>query len=303
MYKKILISVVLIAGAVALLPHTFFNNPKVSPAISGITTTVEKSPEPALPVAPELVSNVPPPDLRAKSVLALDLATGTNLYSKDFDRQSEIASLTKLMTAMVTLDHVNRNEIVTVTNDDVKVVGSNMGLVPDEKITVDNLLKGLLIPSSNDAAQTLARYVGGTEGDFVSMMNQKAEALALSNTHYANPIGFDAPDNYSSALDLSKITQEFLKYDLLSKIVDTKAEDVTSTDGKIIHHLHTSNKLLLENPDVVGVKTGETTGAQGNLIVKINHNLHPVLTIVLNTSDREGDSRKLIDWIYDSYKW
>jgi D-alanyl-D-alanine carboxypeptidase (penicillin-binding protein 5/6) len=161
----------------------------------------------------------------------------------------------------------------------------------------------MLVPSSNDAAQTLARFIGGDEDKFVNMMNDKAKVLGLADTNFSNPVGLDSADNYSTALDLSKITQEFLKYSLLSDIVNTKAEDVTSIDGTIIHHLHTSNKLLLENPEVVGVKTGFTTEAQGNLIVKINHNGAEVLTIVLNTPNREDDTQKLIDWIFRAYRW
>ncbi len=178
-----------------------------------------------------------------------------------------------------------------------------MGLVEGEQITVEHLLQGMLIPSNNDAAVALARFVGGNQDNFVLMMNEKAQTLQLKNTHFSNPDGLVSADNYSTANDLSKITKEFLKYSLLERIVATAGLDVSSVDGKFVHKLKTSNKMLLDNSDVVGVKTGFTSDAQGNLILKIDQKGIEILTIVLNTPNREDDTQKLIDWVYANYKW
>lgn len=302
MYKKVVLGVALVSAMAVSLPHKIWQAKPVDPQIAGIST-VGAGGEDKQFAAPEFLSNIQPPQVSAKAALAIDLNTGTNLYSWNFDEKLPIASLTKLMTAMVVLDKVNKDSVVTVEKSDLNTECVCMGLVTGEQITVENLLKGMLIPSSNDAAQVLARFVAGDNGKFEDLMNQKAERMNLTSTHFSTPVGLDSSDNYSTTLDLSKIVQEFLKYDLLSKIVDTKSADVTSTDGKIVHHLHTTNKLLLENPEVVGVKTGFTSQAQGNLIIKIKHGPAEVLTVVLNTPNREEDTQKLIDWVFKAYRW
>ncbi len=274
------------------------------PEVSAVTVQ-HQIPEQTAPKVPRKITAADEQivQLQAKSALALDLNTGTDLYAVNIQERLPIASLTKLMTAMVVADKVNKDLLVTIMPEDVNVVGSKMDLVAGEKITVENLLYGLLIPSSNDAAQALARFVGGSQDNFVAMMNDKAQELGLTSTHFSNPVGLDSPDNYSTALDLANETKEFMKYSLLAKIVDTKEMIVSSADGKIVHNLKTSNKLLLENPEVVGVKTGFTSEAQGNLILKLKHGDAEILTVVLNSADREGDSQKLLDWITQNYTW
>lgn len=298
MYKKVVIGVSVIAVIAVIFPdRTVDNNSPVPLVASGNIEIVQALSQ----TSPEYIDLLPP-ELTAKAVLALDTRTGTNFYARNFDVRLPIASLTKLMTAMVVLDHKNKNDVVVVQKSDI-VPGTKMGLKEGEKVTVENLLKGMLIPSGNDAARALARHVGGDQAEFVDLMNEKVRNLGLADTNFTNAVGFDSPNNYSTALDLARITDEFMKYSLLAEIVDIKSETVTSVDGQFAHELVTSNKLLLENSDVVGVKTGYTAEAQGNLIVKINHDNVDVLTIVLNTPDREADSRKLIDWIFQAYRW
>lgn len=299
-YKKIAVLLAILLVVIVIFPKK--SPSKINPVQVSATTVVAE--KPTTPSPPQLVdANIPKPELAARAVLALDLPTGAVLYSQNENEKLPIASLTKLMTAMVVLDHVNSDKIVTIQKADTEVDCACMGLEVGEQITVQNLLKGMLIPSNNDAALALGRFVGGTEENFVGMMNDKAHTLGLADTHFANPVGLDDSENYSTATDLARETQEFLKYALLERIVATAGEDVTSVEGKIVHHLKTSNKLLLENSDVVGVKTGFTSGAQGNLILKIEQSGGTVLTVVLNTPNREDDTQKLIDWIFGSYKW
>lgn len=301
MYKKAVIAVVALSTIFVIAPsktpknHNSVTNVS-SASVSNVSVASDK-------ISPQLVGEPAHPVLQAKSALAIDVNTGKQLYSQNAGEHLPIASLTKLVTAMVVLDHVSSEKIVTVDAADTKVECSCMELVSGEQITVENLLKGMLIPSGNDAAYALARYVGGDQDKFVAMMNEKAATLKLSDTHFSNPAGLVSTDNYSSANDLYRITQEFLKYALLERIVATAGVDVTSVDGKIVHHLKTSNKLLLTDSDVVGVKTGFTSDAQGNLIIKIDQNGIEVLTIVLNTPERESDTQNLIDWVFANYKW
>ncbi|MBX4204661.1 MAG: serine hydrolase [Candidatus Doudnabacteria bacterium] len=299
MYRKTIFSIAALGAVVLIFPHQTWN--KQLPAVS--SASIENQEPSADTVSPELIGGSTAPHSSAKSILAIDLNTGTVLYSQNPAEKLPIASLTKLMTAMVVSDHASKDQVVTIDKADTQVTCLCVGLLAGEQLTVENLLKAMLIPSSNDSAKALARFTGGDEVAFVKMMNDKAAELGLADTHFSNPAGLDSPDNYSTAQDLSKIAQEFLKYSLLERIVATGGMDVSSVDGKFVHHLRTSNKLLLENSEVVGVKTGFTNDAQGNLIIKIDHNGIKVLTIVLNTPNREDDTRNLIDWIFHAYRW
>jgi D-alanyl-D-alanine carboxypeptidase (penicillin-binding protein 5/6) len=303
MNRNTLLVVVALLVLVAILPYKIQKPKNPTQAVSGavVSSATETPAEKA--DLPKFVGVETNPVLSAKAVLAIDLGSKKVLYSQNEHEKLPIASLTKLMTAMVVLDHMNKDKVATIQKGDISTVCACMGLLEGENITIENLLKGMLIPSNNDAAQALARTVGGTQDAFVGMMNDNAKNLGLTDTHFSTPVGFDVPENYSTAADLSVIAQEFLKYSLLEKIVATGGEDVTSTDGKFVHHLKTSNKLLLEDSEVVGVKTGFTTDAQGNLILKIDHSGELVLTVVLNTPDREQDTKNLIDWIFRSYSW
>src|SRR6185295_6902947 len=123
-----------------------------------------------------------------------------------------------------------------------------------ERISVDNLLQAMLIPSSNDAALLLANFAAGDETSFVKLMNDKAAKLGLRDTHFTNPVGWDIDVNFSTALDLVKISREFLKNPRLASIAATKETIITSADGKYSHDLTTTNKLLFDYPEVVGLK-------------------------------------------------
>ncbi|HEX5429722.1 MAG TPA: D-alanyl-D-alanine carboxypeptidase family protein [Patescibacteria group bacterium] len=305
MYKKAVLAVTVLAIIFISTPRKNLSSGSESRVSAASNTAIQAAPavKPS-PKLPSKLGEVPLPQTSAKAILALDLETNEKLLEQHADEKLPTASLTKLMTAMVVSDTVSETDVVTIQKPDVQVECSCMGLVAGEQITVENLLKGLLIPSGNDAAQALARFAGGDSvQNFVYLMNQKAETLGLSSTHFSNPVGLDSPGNYSTANDLAKITESFLKYPELEKIVATAGVNVSSVDGKIVHKLRTSNKLLLTDSDVVGVKTGYTDEAQGNLIVKIERDKAQVLTVVLNTPDREGDTQKVIDWIFAEYSW
>lgn len=269
--------------------------------VSGASTEQINLPPPN--AAPEIASTLPVPQLSAKSVLALDLNSGTILYSKNLDEQLPIASLTKLMTALVVMKNKNLTDTIIVGKRDQGVIGNNAGLVAGEILTVDSLLHALLISSSNDAAVTLADGIVEDQTKFADLMNAQAKSMGLNNTHFANPVGWDSDENYSTTLDLVKIVKEFLKNESLKKIVQIKQMNISSVDGKRIHELLTTNKLLLENPEVVGIKTGFTSKAFGNLIILTNHQSSQVLTIVLGSENREQDTRELLDWLFQVYRW
>jgi D-alanyl-D-alanine carboxypeptidase len=193
--------------------------------------------------------------------------------------------------------------VVEVTEEDIRVIGVNTGLVPGERIMGTELLKAMLIASHNDSARALSRHVGGTLDRFVALMNDKARALGMQSTHFTNVNGFDDAGHYSTAQDMSLVLKEFLANDTLNEIVRTKDTVIRPVNMAFDHRVKTTNKLLLEDPTVVGVKTGYTTEAKGNLVIRSISGQADVVTIVLGSDDREADSRKILDWIYTVYRW
>lgn len=245
--------------------------------------------------------NIPPPVISANSALIKDLDSGVLMYVKEADKRVPIASTTKIMTALVSLEYYTPETVLKVPSLS-KDIGSNMDLKENEIITFHSLLYGLLLNSGNDAAFTLASNYAGGEASFIEAMNKKAISLKLQNTHFDNPAGFDSINHFSSAYDLAIISEEALKNNNLSKIVSTKDTTVTSFDGKIPHHLININKLL-NKEGVVGVKTGYTPQAKENLVALIERDGHKLLTIVLGSDDRFGETEKLMDWSFQNFIW
>jgi serine-type D-Ala-D-Ala carboxypeptidase (penicillin-binding protein 5/6) len=300
MYKRILLLIAGIGLIVIFAPQRTGYKP-ATPAVLGTAEEAETNEK--IHPAPELAEGIEPPKLSAKAGFAYDLSSGTILYSRSFDEQLPIASLTKLITALTAMDFITDESVITVQPSDVRVIGSNLGLVPGEQIRAYDVLSAMLISSSNDAAQALARHVGGSQEKFVEMMNRKAESLGLVSTKFGNPVGLDSSDNYSTAYDLSRIVAETVKNPVISKIVETKEMQIKSIDGKYSHKSRTTNRLLLENPTVVGIKTGFTSGAKGNLIIRSKQGNADVITIVLGSDNREQDTRDLLEWIWSAYRW
>ncbi len=246
--------------------------------------------------------DIAPPALFARAILIKDMATEIVLYQKDAAQKVPIASVTKIMTALLGSEYFKANQTLTVS-DSVAISGSKIGLTRGEVITFRSLLYGMLLNSGNDAAFAIAEnYPGGVLG-FVSAMNKKAAQLNLSNTHFDNPAGFDSPKQYSSAYDIAVITQEALKDYQLSRIVATKDTEITSVDKKYKHTLRNLNVLLSKVSGVLGVKTGYTEGAKENLVTLVERDGHRILIVVLGSDDRFGESTKIIEWTYQNFTW
>lgn len=251
---------------------------------------------------PPYSKKLPLPILFAKAVFVKDLTSGEILYQKDANLALPIASTTKIMTAMVAREYFKSNSVLKV-NLGARVPGARVGLTAGEDLSFRSLLYGMLLNSGNDAAFTIAEnYPGGILG-FVSAMNKKVMELNLRNTHFDNPAGFDSPDHYSSAKDLAFITEEALKNSTLAKIFATKQTNIVSLDKKYSHNLINLNKLLTSVKGVLGVKTGYTDEAKENLVTFVNRDGHQIITVILGSSDRFGESTKLIEWTYDNFIW
>ncbi len=196
------------------------------------------------------------PHVLAKAWALVDGRTGEVLTSHAGNERRLIASTTKLMTAYVAMKDLPLSKIVHAQPFSYELGDSVMGLRPGQRISVHDLLRGLIMLSAGDAAHTLAIEAAGTVKKFVGQMNRYAAAMGLTNTQYENPIGLNSPTNYSSALDLATLTEELLKNPAFAKIAD--ARDATLRSMRPVEHIHSINKLLDYAPWVTGVKTGHT---------------------------------------------
>lgn len=262
-------------------------------------------------VLPKKVSNVSPlpvlaesaafPVLSAQGVIVFDLNSSSTLYEKNPDAALLPASTTKIMTALVSMDYYPDDLVLEV--EDASIQGQKMGLVPGEKITVKNLLYGLLVFSANDAAEVLAaNYPGGREM-FVNAMNLKARELYMLNTNFQNPTGLDDSQHFSTARDMVRLADFAMRNNDFAQIVNTKEITVYSLDKKIVHRLKNINQLLGEIEGVIGVKTGWTENARENLITFIKRGDKTLLIAILGSQDRFGETKELIEWTFGNYSW
>lgn len=241
------------------------------------------------------------PVLSAQSVMAVDLTSGVTLYEKDPNKALLPASTTKIVTALVALDTYEPEQVLKVAK--FNVVGQKMGLVTGEDIKFIDLLNGLLIYSANDAAEVLAQNHPGGRDLFIALMNKKVKDLGLNNTHFSNPTGLDNGSQYSTTRDLIVVAKYSMKNPIFAEIVGTKEKIVKSVDGKFIHKLVNINKLLGNVDGIRGVKTGWTENARENLVVYVERNNRKIMTVVLGSSDRFGETKELVEWIFENYEW
>jgi D-alanyl-D-alanine carboxypeptidase (penicillin-binding protein 5/6) len=196
------------------------------------------------------------PAIDAKAWALIDARTGEVVAAHDGGQHLLIASTTKLMTAYVTLHEAPLNKIVRAAPYDPEFGESLMGLRTGQRISIRDLLYGLILRSGNDAAHTLAVRIAGSQARFVAEMNRYAAALGLANTHYANPVGLDQKGNYSSALDQTTLTRRLLAIPAFARIADSRSARLRSVHPE--RRIETINELLLMAPWVTGVKTGHT---------------------------------------------
>lgn len=232
------------------------------------------------------------PQISARGAVVMDADSKVVLYSKNPDLRFSSASTAKIMTALTALDFFRLNDFLTVR--DPAVEGTTLGLRSGQKITFENLLYGLLLPSANDTAVTIAQNFTSEEG-FVQKMNQNASKFNLYNTHYQDPAGLEDDGDYTTPLDLARLSAIAIKNKTFAKIVSTKEKVITDTSGNE-YQLKNLNKLL-GFEDVDGIKTGTTTGAGQVLVTSKKEENHTVIIVVMGSSDRFADTQKLINLI------
>lgn len=232
------------------------------------------------------------PLVKAAALYMVELQSGKVLLEKDATRRLPPASLTKIMTAMVALESASLVQVVTIDRRAL-VHRSSLKFRAGEIFLLRDLLTAMLVNSANDACEAIALHVGGDEPHFVAMMNERARALGLENTHFANPCGFDAPGHYSTAVDLATLTDHALRVPAISMMVRTVTRDITTVDGKRQVSLHSTNELLLD-PDVTGVKTGYTSKAGRCLIASMFKGGYRILLVGLNVQDQWEEATRLL---------
>lgn len=245
-----------------------------------------------------------PPLLNSKAAIILERSTGTILFGKNENDIKKMASTTKIMTAIVVLENTSDlSEIVVVSKKAASIGGSRLGLSFNSQITVKDLLYGLLLCSGNDSAIALAEFISENVENFANLMNQKALALGLSNTHFVTPHGLDNENHYTTAYELALLTKYALENKIFSEIVSTHSYSVAiNGNTKIINN---TNELLGYLNGVYGVKTGFTNGANRCLVTACKRGDLDIICVVLGADTkkfRTQDSIKLIEYTFANFE-
>jgi D-alanyl-D-alanine carboxypeptidase (penicillin-binding protein 5/6) len=260
---------------------------------------------PLLLLAPGAAAQSPsgaPRLVGAKAAILMEASTGDVLMARNRNQRSQIASTTKLMTVLVALQRDDLDDVFSAADYHPAPSESQIGLRRGERMSVRDLLRAALLPSANDAAATLAVGTMGSTSAFVAEMNRRAQALGLRDTHYANPVGLDDPQNYSTAHDLAKLAIELRKNEFFRRTVDLPVATLRSGSHK--RTVINRNALVRRVPDVNGVKTGHTRVAGNILVGSASRDGVTVISVVLGEPTeraRDTDSLALLRYGLDSY--
>ncbi len=258
------------------------------------------------------IAQLQPPEIAANNYLLVDVTANQILAAKDVDAAIEPASLTKLMTAYLVFDALRAKKItleqrLPVSEQAWKMPGSRMFIDPKMQVPVEDLLKGMIVQSGNDATMALAEGVGGTKENFVRLMNEQAKALGMNGTSYKNPEGLTEPGHYTTARDLAtlamRLMRDFPEYTHYYAIKDYRYEGTPAANSR------NRNALLFRDPTVDGLKTGHTNAAGYCLVATANRDIPNVggrrlLSILLGAASdnaRANESQKLLNWGYTAY--
>lgn len=237
------------------------------------------------------------PNLTAKSVLMYDLSSSKTLFSKNSNAQLPMASLTKIMTAVIALENKKPDDRYVVTQEDV-VGEDSMGVSSGEVYSFEDLLHGLLLPSGNDAAETFASNFPGGRSAFIEAMNEKAKAIGMLDTNYTNPSGLQGDgDQYTTAYDLLLVTRYALEnFPEFAQTVSTYEYDIPKTSDHKALQLFNETNLLTTYDGVKGVKTGYTPEAGYCLVTYLNYRGHKIIGILLGSQNRREEMKELLDY-------
>lgn len=231
----------------------------------------------------------------ASAAVLVDVDSGRVLYARNENAKMRIASTTKIMTALVALEHGDLSRRIQVSPEAAGTEGSSMYLRAGEELTLETLLYGLMLSSGNDAAVAVAQGVAGGTEEFVRLMNEKAEALGMTGTSFANPNGLDAPDHYSTAADMALLARAAMGSATLMRIASTRS--VTVGDRTLTNH----NKLLEKLDGCIGLKTGYTRAAGRTLVSCVQRNGQRLAAVTLQDGNDWADHAALYEYGFSTY--
>lgn len=248
-------------------------------------------------------------NLNAESAILIDAASGKILYEKDPDTKLPMASMTKIMSMLLIMENINNGTLsytdkVIISKNASGMGGSQVFLQEGEEYKVEDLLKCIAVSSANDAVVAMAEKVSGSVEAFVELMNQKAQELGLTNTHFANPHGLDNENHYSTARDMSRLAQELLKHEDILRFTSIYEDYLTKPNGSQVWLVNT-NRLVRFYEGVDGLKTGYTTDAGYCLTATAKKNDFRIISVVMKASEadaRSKDTATLLSYGFNSFK-
>lgn len=243
------------------------------------------------------------PKLNSRAAIIFDRTSRTVLWGKNINEKRAMASTTKIMTAILVMEYGNLSETIEVCKKAANIGGSRLGLHEKDKITLKDLLYGLMLRSGNDAAIQIAIHLGGSIEGFAEMMNTKAKDIGLKNTNFVTPHGLDDPNHYTTAYELAVLTDYALNIKEFAQIVNTKTATIHINGNSTT--INNTNELLGYLNGVDGVKTGFTNNAGRCLVTSTTRNNWQIISVVLGADTkkhRTKDSIKLIEYAFENYK-
>ncbi len=291
--SKKFVHIVILLFLMIFLPTSCFADDYIEP--------IEDLPDFSSIVTSSSISSIP--NINSRAAVVIERSTGAILFGKNECDIRKMASTTKIMTAIIVIENESDlSKIVTVSSKAAGIHGSRLGLSTNCKITVRDLLYGLMLCSGNDAAIALAEHIGGSVEGFANLMNEKAISLGLLNTHFVTPHGLDDEQHHTTAYELALLTNYALENETFYKLVGTSNYSV-SINGNI-KNLHNTNELLGNLNGIYGVKTGFTNGANRCLVTSCKRGNLDIICVVLGADTkkfRTQDSFKLIEYTFNNF--
>lgn len=245
--------------------------------------------------------NIEAPEISAKAAFFVDTKSGEVLYQKSAQEKLPIASLAKIMTALIAVEHKGLEDKFTVSQSAAAMEPDKMWLIADESLTLKELLYGVFLISANDAAELMAEGTLGSRKQFMELMNSKALQLGMKDTYFANPTGLDEDNNnsYSTAYDIALLSRYAVKhFPFLVDFSSTEHINIPKTDQHQDYDMYSGINLLTTYPGVVGFKTGYTPEAGLTLVTLARRREHEVIGVLLGSQDRRDEARELLDYSF-----
>lgn len=247
-----------------------------------------------------------PPPLSARAAILLDAKTGQVLFNKNMHSRQAPASTTKILTAILAIESQRLDELVTISRTAAAVPGSSLHLTAGQQLTLQELLTGLLLRSGNDAATAIAEHLAGSSELFVQNMNEKAQQLGLTGSHFMNPSGLSAAGHYTTAFDLAQLARYAMDEPLFANLVTIKETSIEWQDRRGASHdrsLRNTNKLLWLLPEADGIKTGTTSEAGPCLVASATRDAQKLIAVVLHAPNRWQDAQALLTYGFNQYTY